>query len=76
MKLNEPNDMEWKAPPRGWKKLNFDVAFSKGKAMIECVMRDYLGIILGAWISCFSACNAFVAKAEAATQALKYATSL
>ena len=41
--------------------------------MAGCVLRDHLGVILGAWVSRFSACNAFVAKARAAIQALKYA---
>lgn len=66
----------WTPPPKGEYKLNFDAAYAHGTTYTGVVLRNEVGVVLGAWTKCFQSENSFCAKTVAAVQALKIAHTL
>lgn len=66
----------WTPPPVGVLNFNFDAAFKDGCTTTGCVLRNHLGIIVGAWVNCFVSDKPFCAETEAAIQTFKLADGL
>lgn len=63
----------WAPPPPGFLKVNFDAAFDGDTAITGFLVSNSLGCFTYAWTGCSYASTAYVAEAEAAYQALKWA---
>lgn len=57
-------------------KINCDAAFKDRITVTGCVLRNHLGLILGAWTCRFVSDNAFCAESKAVVQALQQASKL
>lgn len=68
-------DLTWKPPVCGFLKINFDATFINGLTVTGCVLRNEVGVVLGAWVHRFSTDNPFWVESVAVGQALKIATS-
>nr|XP_023927580.1 uncharacterized protein LOC112038979 [Quercus suber] len=73
-KLHSPiRKVEWKPPPYGWVKLNFDVAVREEKISLAIVGRDDKGVLVFAWTEQIEPSSPLVGKAKAALCAIKRA---